>query len=226
MVRTLLPTAAITCLATALGGCQVGSRGPAPPVQPAVIQAAEASIVPVRCTDPDVNDGWIQADNGTGFVVGNGIVTASHVVTTCDESGPGSVSAGPYIVAVSANNPADDLALMRSGVTGAPLTLASSPPALGSSVELLGMPRDVTGATVEPIPGTVTSLNNTITLTDESKGTQETLDDVIVVDANAVPGYSGGPAINAAGQVVGVVEGGGGGQAYLTPAADVVALGG
>ena len=211
-------------LATAIAGC--GSGGPPQPtsVAAAVIQTAEASVVPVRCTDVNTNAGMIDAANGSGFVVGAGIITASHVISSCDAAGPGSVSAGPFVVAVSANDPAQDLALMRSGGGGRALLLDAALPRDGEPVELLGMPHYAVGAGVEPLAGTVVATDTSVTLTSED-GAQETLDDTIVVDANgAIPGDSGGPAIDASGRVIGVIEGGGGGQVYLTPASDVASL--
>ena len=225
MSRALRLSTVAPCLAVAaaLSGC--GSGGPPQPtsVAPAVVQAAEASVVPVRCTDVNTNAGMIDAANGSGFVVATGIVTASHVISSCDAAGPGSVSAGPFVVAVSANDPAQDLALMRSGRGGRALSLDASLPRSGSPVELLGMPHDAVGASVEPLAGTVVATDTSVTLTAED-GAQETLDDTIVVDANgAIPGDSGGPAIDASGRVIGVIEGGGG-QVYLTPASDVALL--
>ncbi len=190
-----------------------------------VIQLAESSVVGVRCINAanETNDTLLSA-NGTGFLTRQGTVTAAHVIVACASAGPGSVSAGPYIVSVGRDDPANDLALLQPHIAGAPLTLQDALPSLGSPVELLGSPSDTSGPAVQSIAGTVNATHATVTLYSED-GASETLNDAVVVTASgAIPGDSGGPAINAAGQVVGVVEGGGNGSVYLTPAADIAAV--
>ncbi len=196
-------------------------------VSPAVVQLAETSVVGVRCINAanETNNTLLSA-NGTGFLTRIGTVTAAHVIVTCASAGPGSVSAGPYIVSVGRDDPTNDLALLQPHLAGPPLTLQDALPPLGSPVELLGSPNDASGPSVESIAGTVNATHATVTLSSED-GASETLNDTIVVAASgAIPGDSGGPAINAAGQVVGVVEGGGDGSVYLTPAADIASVAG
>ncbi|HET6296260.1 MAG TPA: trypsin-like peptidase domain-containing protein [Kribbella sp.] len=53
-------------------------------------------------------------------------------------------------------------------------------------------------------PGQVTGLNQAITATDESGANPENLTGLIQTDAAIVAGYSGGPLVNANGQVIGV----------------------
>ena len=215
--------AAALLAATALTGCG-GATPASTPVPTGVVSGAEGSVVPVRCTNVAVNLDSETANSaiGTGFVTPLGIVTAAHVVSSCASAGPGSVSAGPYVVSVSDNDPGNDLALIRLNGAGRPLAFRTSLPAVGSAVELLGSP----GSAVDPFAGTVVATHSSVTLHSE-QGAQETLADTIVVSANGVhAGDSGGPAIDASGRVVGIVEGGADGQVYLTPAADTSALSG
>jgi serine protease Do len=194
-------------------------------VPASVIQLAESSVVGVRCINAaNETDNMLLSANGTGFLTRQGTVTAAHVIVTCASAGPGSVSAGPYIVSVDRDDPSHDLALLEPVVAGAPLALQDALPALNSPVELLGSPNDSSGPAVEPIAATVNATHATVTLSSED-GASETLTDAIVVLASgAIPGDSGGPAIDAAGQVIGVVEGGGDGRVYLTPAADLASV--
>lgn len=215
---------AIACLPVVLGGCGA-TTPPAAPVSAVVVQGAEGAVLRVRCTNADATDNLLLSAVGTGFVTGAGIVTAAHVVSTCADTGPGSISAGPFVASVSGDDPADDLALIRLGAAGTtPLALQGGQPSDGEAVELLGSPGETANPDVEPIAGTVVATNAPVTLY-SGDGSSENLTDTIVVAANGVAeGYSGGPAIDGAGQVIGVIEGGADGRVYLTPAAEVASL--
>jgi len=215
---------AIAWIAFALIG-RGAATGAARPVAPQVIQGAEGAVLKVRCSNVNVAAGVLSAAIGTGFVTSGGTVTAAHVISTCADSGPGSISAGPLVGSVSADDPADDLALIGARPAGTtPLPLQVALPSNGARVELLGSPGLSSGAAAQPVSGTVIATNAPVTLFG-AEGNSERLTDTIVVDENGVAeGYSGGPAINAAGQVIGVIEGAGDGHAYLTPAADVASL--
>lgn len=197
-------------------------------VSPAAIQSAAGSVVRVRCTNTNVSNDWLSASGalGTGFVTRGGIVTASHVISTCAGAGPGSVSAGPFVVSVGVNDPAQDLALMRLGPasTAPPLPLAPALPSPGTQLELIGSPGDGSGTALRPVAGTVLATNTTVTLHSEAGGSETLSDTIVVAASGVVPGDSGGPAINAASQVVGVIEGGNDDRAYLTPASDVTSV--
>jgi S1-C subfamily serine protease len=215
---------AIACVPIALGGC--GSTTPlAAPVSAVVVHGAEASVLRVRCTNASATANLLLSAVGTGFVTGAGIVTAAHVVSTCADAGPGSISAGPFVAGVSVDDPADDLALIRLSATGTtPLSLQGGQPADGERVELLGSPGDASNPNVEPIAGTVVQTDDPVTLY-SANGSSENLNGTIVVAASGVAeGYSGGPAIDAAGRVIGVIEGGADGRVYLTPATEVASL--
>jgi S1-C subfamily serine protease len=185
-------------------------------------------VITVRCVNVDPTAEAAAEAVGTGFVTARGVITASHVIAPCAYSGPGSVSAGPFVVSVSRNDPAHDLAVIAVGDAGRPLSLDDALPSASDRLELLGLAHSTDNAVptgvVTSLAGTVVDNHATVTLQGEN-GSQETLTDAIVVDApGVIPGDSGGPAIDATGRVVGVVEGSGDGRAYLTPVTDVPAL--
>ena len=98
-------------------------------VPSAAVQLAESSVVGVRCINAanETNNTLLSA-NGTGFLTRIGTVTAAHVIVSCASAGPGSVSAGPYIVSVGRDDPTDDLALLQPHLAGTPLALQEALP--------------------------------------------------------------------------------------------------
>jgi S1-C subfamily serine protease len=81
------------------------------------------------------------------------------------------------------------------------------------------------GGTPSVANGTVTTLNQEITASDDGGGNAETLTGLIQVDADVQPGDSGGPLVNSAGQVLGIdtaasstnYASAGGGDGYAIP---------
>jgi S1-C subfamily serine protease len=61
-----------------------------------------------------------------------------------------------------------------------------------------------TGGTPSAAAGTVTTLNQAITASDNGGGNAEQLTGLIEVNADVQPGDSGGPLVNSAGQVIGI----------------------
>ncbi len=151
---------------------------------------------------------------------GNGkAITASHVVSACGTGSPVTVT-GPAGVSLLQNDVTHDLAVLSiSGELEPPLAIESALPHVGEQIALLG------DAHQEPevTQGTITAVNLPQTL--EGEGSTETLSDSIQVQTSSIAGESGGPAIDAAGQVVGVIEGGSqtGSYAVLTPISDLPA---
>jgi S1-C subfamily serine protease len=100
----------------------------------------------------------------------------------------------------------DDIAVLQlkdaSGLTPARLG-DSSTVKIGDEVTGVGNAGGRGGAPTVA-PGQVTDLGQTITATDETGGSEETLTNLIEVSANLQPGESGGPLYNAAGKVIGV----------------------
>lgn len=201
------------------------------PVWGPVTARVKRSVLPVFCSGANAADGFV----GTGFRVSDGVVTASHVAAACPRATAISFE-GETFGTVSADDPGHDLALVtyqseayplentdpdptplrpesRAAYVGEPLALLGIP-----ALALLGSPfkRQVTVVT-----GHVVATNRTQVLT-SATDTRETLKDAIEV---AVPGVasgeSGGPAVNLAGKVVGVIEGSASGITTLTPVTDL-----
>jgi S1-C subfamily serine protease len=189
-------------------------------------------VLPVSCFDPNAGDGFV----GTGFRMKNGVVTASHVVGACPSGTTISFGYGYGIVSI--DDPTHDLAAVdqvevypNPDTDPDPKTLQIEPrPAyVGQSLALLGIPAAPSFGSpfkhsVTVVPGTVVATHHPQVMT-SAQGTRTTLKDTIEV---AVPGIahgqSGGPAIDSAGKVVGVIEGSRSGIATLTPAAHLKSL--
>ena len=199
-----------------------------------VTSMVKASVLPVFCPGSDAGDGF----EGTGFWVRNGVVTASHVVAACP---PGTtIDVGDGLGGtVSTDDRSHDLALVTYQSLGyrapntspdpKPLRLESRPAYVGEPLALLGIPalpvfgnpfkREVIVAT-----GHVVATNRTQVVT-SANGAPETLRDAIEVAVpGVVSGESGGPAIDSAGKVVGVIEGSAFGLTTLTPVTDLASL--
>jgi S1-C subfamily serine protease len=133
---------------------------------------------------------------------------------------PGNVQTFESVI--NEHDPTHDLALLRdaSGASSLRLSLEPTPEYVRERVVLLGFPG---GAVSSPnaLHGTVVGTDQFVKLTSPD-GLRETLYDAIAVAVSgAVEGDSGGPAIDADGKVVGVIEGIRRGVAYLTPVADM-----
>jgi S1-C subfamily serine protease len=132
-------------------------------------------------------------------------------------------------------DPQDDVAVLK--LTGASdlqtIPLGDSDTVkVGDQVAAIGNAGG-TGGTPSIATGRVTALGQQITASDEDGSNAETLTDMIQVDANVIPGDSGGPLANTNGEVIGMdsaaaagagsvgstrVRGGsGGGEGYAIP---------
>jgi hypothetical protein len=205
---------------------------PAPAaVSASVVASASASVTQVQCISQDGDTGTNNFAFGTGFQAADGVVTASHVVAACANGGQGQASlrGGQVVVAVGADDAAKDLALLlHTDAATRPLHLETQPAYVGERLALLGSGATAATGTPTAVGGTIAKTGQAVTLT-AADGAAETLTDAITIATNGdgvVAGDSGGPAIDAAGNVVGVVEGGDPGVAYLTPASDVASAAG
>jgi S1-C subfamily serine protease len=145
-----------------------------------------------------------RSDSGTGIVVSAAglILTNEHVVEGSSSisvslDGKGGHTRQAHVVAEDKHG---DLALLRidpTGLTLHPLTLGnSSTMQVGDAVDAIGNPF---GLDWTLTTGVVSAVNRQINAPDGA-----TISHVIQTDAALNPGNSGGPLINAAGEVIGV----------------------
>jgi S1-C subfamily serine protease len=103
--------------------------------------------------------------------------------------------------------------------------------AVGDEIAAIGNAGGL-GGTPSIAAGTVSALNQTITVSDDTTGSAQQLAGLIQVAADVQPGDSGGPLVNTAGQVVGVDAAGStgsrlesaGGEGLAIPINDAIAI--
>ena len=149
------------------------------------------------------------SSEGTGMVISaDGLVlTNNHVI-----DGSKSIrvtltsNAKIYQATVLGYDSTHDVALLQlNGAARLKAVLIgnSSQVTLGTPVLALGN-AEGQGGTPTTAEGIINSLDKTISPTDESTGTTETLHDMLQTNADIVSGDSGGPLANSAGQVIGM----------------------
>lgn len=145
-----------------------------------------------RCTDPDAV--------GTGFVISeDGLaLTAYHVIFGAKSLSAVDVNRKRYPVTVVGYDDGNDVALLKVNFPRpAPfLKLADAAPKPGDPVLAIGNGGD---AFLQPKAGKLVALNSKAVLANFADNTLE-------VNAFLIPGDSGGPIINAAGEVEGVTS--------------------
>ena len=168
------------------------------------VAAVNAALAPsVVAVSADIGEGDAAGEGvGTGVILtaDGQILTNAHVV-----EGATSVRVrlhrdlDPIDAEVIATDPDNDLALLQVNVTGlTPATLADPESTrVGDEVVAIGYALDLDGEASVTL-GIVSALNRTI-LTDSGA-----LDGLIQTDAAISSGNSGGPLVNAAGEVVGI----------------------
>ncbi|HEX4107497.1 MAG TPA: trypsin-like peptidase domain-containing protein [Solirubrobacteraceae bacterium] len=192
--------------APAIGGTQAISTAPMSTAQQ-IYREASPSVVAIQATAESASpfgSGGTEGDSGTGFVVNPDglILTNDHVIngaTNISVSFNG--TDGPTRNAtVVGTDPSKDLALLRvdpSGLTLRPLHLGdSSKLQVGDSVYAIGDPY---GLDQTLTTGIVSALGRTIQAPDGAN-----IDGAVQTDAALNPGNSGGPLLDASGQVIGV----------------------
>ncbi len=162
--------------------------GVAPADPASVAQAAVVTVTGRACEGHTGGSGWYLADGR--------LVTASHVVDGAGAilvQGPGGVAHGDL---ERMSWPVGDLSVATvDGFVGDPLALGSDPE-IGDDAVMAGIARD---GRVHVVPGTVIA---SVTAADFGLDG----DRLIVIDALAQPGMSGGPVVGADGRVIGVIR--------------------
>ena len=177
------------------------------------LAALAAKVDPVVV---DVNT-VIQTANGSGSAAGTGIIlTSTGEVLTNNHVVSGSTSvtvtiagrSGTYAAQVVGVDPTKDVALIQvEGVSGLPTaTLADSSTLLvGEAIVAFGNALGQGGAP-SVTEGSVVALDQSLTASDGTGSEQ--LTGMVQIDASIAPGDSGGPIVNSAGQVVGMITAG------------------
>ena len=214
LVAGLLGGGAVAATAWALDGGGGTTASGQPPV---VIQGAGAGSPTdveqvAKAVTPSVVllkvQGAGAADEGSGIVLSADglILTNNHVVAAAADGGSVSVVTSDgtaYVGKIVGRDPVTDLAVVQAkGASG--LTTAS----IGDSAKLdVGQPVVAIGAPLG-LQGTVTTgivsaLDRPVVSSGDGSG-QSSVTEAIQTDAAVNPGNSGGPLVNAEGQVVGI----------------------
>ncbi len=183
------------------------------PVPAAPAGQADNSVAAIAARDTPgvvmikVNGGQ---GTGSGFIISGGyIVTNDHVVTLDGEAqatslqiylSNGATVAGQLV----GSDPYSDIAVLRAaGVSGFPaLPLGNSASvSVGDPVIAIGSPLGLAGTVTS---GIVSALQRPIQPDAVGSSAPEAFFDAIQTDAAINPGSSGGPLVNAQGQVIGV----------------------
>ncbi len=140
---------------------------------------------------------------GSGFVVGPGLVATNAHVVAGESDGSTQVLLGntPYNATPVLFDPDFDLAILRTNAPlGPALTISSSVVPRGTQAALLGYPED-RGLTIGAAGVTeeVTAIGKDI------YNNGSVTRGVYALDATVLPGNSGGPLLGSGGQVIGVV---------------------
>jgi S1-C subfamily serine protease len=149
------------------------------------------------------------SSEGTGMVISaDGLVlTNNHVIDGSKSIRVTLTSNGKvYQATVLGYDSTHDVALLQLNGTSrlkAVLIGNSAQVTLGTPVLAVGN-AEGQGGTPTIAEGIINSLDKTISPTDESTGTTETLHDMLQTNADIVSGDSGGPLANSAGQVIGM----------------------
>ena len=153
-----------------------------------------------------VSSGGSQGGQGSGFVYRDGyVVTNAHVVSDASEVQVRFSEGEWRSASVVGNDPSSDLAVIE--VENPPdyataLPMAESQPAVGTEVVAIGNPYGLEGSVTS---GLVSGVNRSIPAPNGY-----TIPDAIQTGAPVNPGNSGGPLVTLDGDVVGVINSGGG----------------
>jgi S1-C subfamily serine protease len=189
-----------------------------PPPEPSSSQAAPTTAQSLYDADSsgivrimdDTCDGF---STGTGFLIGpNLIATVGHVVAGADDirvTDPVLGTTSSAVVLGFASND-QDLALLQIPVAipGHIFTLSASEPAVGASIVVIGFSK---GGPEHISDGLVESVHQHAAVGVEPSVL--TLSDLALTNAATNPGDSGGPWLDAAGQVLALTD-------YVPPAGD------
>ena len=135
------------------------------------------------------------------------VLTNNHVIDGATSISAVDIGNGrTYTASVVGYDRTGDLAVIQlHGASGLKTVSIgdSSKVTVGQSIAAVGNAGGL-GGTPSVATGTVTTLNQAITASDDGGGNAEQLTGLIEVNANVQPGDSGGPLVDSAGNVVGI----------------------
>jgi len=152
-------------------------------------------------------------DQGTGMIISSDgmVITNNHVIAVAASGGSITVTRSGSTSSLSASligrDPSNDVALIKiQGVSGlAPVVLGNSNKVVvGDAAVAIGNALGLAAGTPTVTSGIISALGRTVTATDESGQSSETLNNMIQTDAAINPGNSGGPLLDSAGDVIGM----------------------
>jgi S1-C subfamily serine protease len=191
------------------------------PVTPQASTATPGQVAAL--VEPGVVDVDATFGNGSGYAEGTGMVlSSSGLVLTNNHVVEGATSfivtevtsTQRYAAAVVSTDVGGDMALVQMiGASGlATVSLGDSAAVVpGQPVVSIGNAEGA-GGLPAVAAGTVEATDVQLVASDASTGTSETLSGMISTNAESVPGDSGGPLANDAGQVIGMVTAGAAGN--------------
>jgi S1-C subfamily serine protease len=187
------------------GGAAPSSGGTASSAAVAAIDAATVDINALTAAHTGEVAGTGMIITSSGLVLTNNHVIDNTVNITAQIDGTGTT----YKISVIGYDASDDVALVQlvgaSGLATVPIG-DSDKVNIGDSLTVIGNALGK-GGTPAVVTGIVSQLDQQITASDES-GDTESLTGMLQLQADIEPGDSGGPEINAAGQVIGMTTAG------------------
>ena len=199
----------------------------------ALAATAERSIVRItsRIT---VQGSFLQATQtaelvGTGFVIGSDglILTNAHVVEHAQSITVTMANGGAYQATVVRSDQAGDLAELKIDATGLPvLRLDTSSAVVGESVVAIGYALGLEGDPTVTT-GIVSSTDRTIQVQDDVAGVVRTYAHILQISAPINSGNSGGPVLDASGEVIAIATAGASGAqdvGFAIPIAQATSL--
>ena len=132
----------------------------------------------------------------TGVVLGDGVIATAHHVIRTDGAVSIGLDGGETVSAeLIGRDPSTDLAFLKIDAPLAKMPVATDAGAVGNIVLAMGRP----GRTVQATFGIISALGGAW-----RTGMGGTIDHYLQTDVIMYPGFSGGPLVNAAGEMVGI----------------------